>query len=110
MKKLYFAAYYMSMGDIQVVGNKDGLVMKDAIITKEKNSLVFFNVSGEDGERKISRAALNKMRDFGTSIYGLFEKELTKNEICDLIIEKLEERVLETYRVKGALINIQSGS
>ena len=105
---LYFVAYYMPLGDIQRVGNKDGLILKDAQIIREKNNLLFYNIDGELGERKISLAAVNVMRDFGTSVYGLFNYEISKKEALELIIEKLEERVLETYKVKGNIINLIS--
>lgn len=108
LEDLEFVAFYMPLGDIQLTSGKgldNGVIIKNAEPTKMKNGLCFYNIDGEIGERKFKLDNLNKFRDFGTSIYGVFNKNFcTRNEYIQLIIEKLEERVLETYKAKSVLL------
>lgn len=104
-KKLKFVAWYMELGELQRVGEKAGFKFLDAIQTKEKNGLVFYKVDGETGERKNSQATLNMVRDFGTSVYGVFNNDISMKDALELIMEKLEQRILDTQKVKQAVIN-----
>lgn len=104
-RKLRFVAYYMKCGDIQGVANKSGLITNEAKITNIKNGLIFYIIDGETGERKCKSEALNTFRDFGTSIYGIFEpNKMNQKEYLEAIIEKLEERVLEANASKKFLL------
>lgn len=103
--KLTFVAYYMKCGDIQRAANKSGLIINEAKVTKIKNGLIFYIIDGETGERKCKPEALNIFRDFGTSIYGIFEpNKMEQKEYLEAIIEKLEERVLEANASKKFLL------
>ena len=97
-KKLKFVAWYMELGELQRVGEKAGFKFLDAIQTKEKNGLVFYKVDGETGERKTSQVTLNMVRDFGTSVYGVFDEDISMVDALTLIYEKLEQRILETNK------------
>lgn len=99
-KKLKFVAWYMELGELQRVGEKAGFKFLDAIQTKEKNGLVFYKVDGETGERKTSQSALNMVRDFGTSVYGVFDEDISMVDALTLIYEKLEQRIVDTNKVK----------
>lgn len=103
--KLKFIAWYMELGELQKVGEKAGFKYLDAVQTKEKNGLVFYKVDGETGERKTSEATLNTVRDFGTSVYGVFNNDISMKDALELIMEKLEQRILDTQKVKQAVIN-----
>lgn len=96
---MVFIAYYSDMGDLQKVGEKAGLINKLAEVTKEKNGLVFFKVENEEGERKIKQTEINKIRDFGTSLYGLFDTKLSDKEALELISKRLAERISETNNI-----------
>lgn len=100
---LTFAAYYMACGDIQQTAGKDGLVIKKGNITKLKNGLVFYKIDGETGERKANINALNTMRDFGTSIYGIYDEEKTEQEVKILIKNKLAKRLEQSQLVLASL-------
>ena len=99
-KKLKFVAWYMELGELQKVGEKAGFKFLDAVQTKEKNGLVFYKVEGESGERKNSQATLNMVRDFGTSVYGVFDEDISMKDALNLIYEKLEQRIVDTNKVK----------
>lgn len=96
---MLFVAYYVDFGNLPKVGEKAGLVLKEVEVTKEKNGLVFFKAEGETGERKISKNEMNKIRDFGNSLYGVFENNISKKEALDLIYDKLASRILETDNI-----------
>lgn len=105
--KIVFAAWYMQMGEIQLAPGKDGLRIVSGEITKVKNGLIFYKLEDETGERKCSISAIGAMRDFGTSIYGIFNgsvDEINKNVIIDSVIEVLEKRVLGAMQAKSSLI------
>ena len=95
-----FVAYYVDFGDLPKVGEKAGFVCREAVVTKEKNGIVFFKVDGETGERKIKQTELNRIRDFGNSLYGVFEKDLILEEALDLIYISLTSRVTKTENIK----------
>lgn len=99
-----FVGWYMSMGEVQQTVGKDGLIIKTGEVTKVKNGIVFYILEGETGERKCSEKFIDKVRDFGTSIYGVFYSTIDKNIAIDAIIEKLEERVLGCMQAKASLI------
>lgn len=103
-KKLKFVAWYMELGELQRVGEKAGFKYLDAVQTKEKNGLVFYKVDGETGERKSSLATLNTVRDFGTSVYGVFDNDISMLDSLNLILEKLEQRVVDTNKAKKEII------
>lgn len=102
--KLKFVAWYMELGDLQRVGEKAGFRFLDAVQTKVKNGLVFYKVEGETGERKTSEATLNMVRDFGTSIYGVFNDDISMVKALEEIHEKLEQRIVDTNKVKKAVV------
>lgn len=103
-KKLKFVAWYMELGELQKVGEKAGFKFLDAVQTKEKNGLVFYKVDGETGERKNSQATLNMVRDFGTSVYGVFDEDISMIDALNLIYEKLEQRIVDTNKVKKEIV------
>jgi len=103
-KKLKFIAWYMELGELQRVGEKVGFKYLDAVRTKEKNGLVFYKVDGETGERKTSEATINTVRDFGTSVYGVFDNDISMVDALELILEKLEQRILATQKVKNQVL------
>jgi hypothetical protein len=102
-QELTFAAYYMACGDIQQTAGKDGLVIKKGNITKLKNGLVFYKIEGETGERKVKTLTLNLMRDFGTSIYGIYIEEKTEQEFKILIKNKLVKRLEQSNLILASL-------
>lgn len=104
LEDVTFIGWYMPMGEVQQTVGKSGLYIKNGKVTKIKNGLIFYKLEDETGERKCSDKYLDKVRDFGTSIYGVFTSEVSKNEIIDSIIEKLEERVLGCLQAKASLI------
>jgi hypothetical protein len=99
-----FVGWYMSMGEVQQIVGKEGLIIKIGEVTKVKNGVVFYRLDGETSDRKCSEKFIDKVRDFGTSIYGVFYSIVDKNELIDTIIEKLEERVLGCLQAKASLI------
>lgn len=101
---LQFVSFYMECGDIQKTPDKEGLIVKMAEVTKTKNGLVFYRVAGESGERKCSISAMDKFRDFGTSVYGLFTK-ISDQEILEGLVSKLDERIKITEDKKNLLLN-----
>lgn len=104
-EKIQFVSFYMNLGDIQATTGKDGFFFKDGEVTKLVPGYLLYKVDGETGERKCNLKFVNKFRDFGTSIYGVFKTDtMSKKEYLENIIEKLEERVLETYKAKAVLI------
>lgn len=104
--KIQFVSYYMKLGDIQATTGKDGFVFKEAEVTKAKHGYLFYIVDGETGERKCNLKFVDKFRDFGTSVYGVFKPGvMERKDYIEAIIEKLEERVLETYKAKAGLIS-----
>ena len=104
MKKLKFVSYYTKMGSIKGSDDKLGLVIKDTQTTKEFQSLLYFKLDDENFERKISKKDLNKIRDFGTSVYGLFEveenenSEIFKKDTIIKILEVLNQRIETTLK------------
>ena len=99
-----FVGWYMPMGEVQQTVGKEGLIVKLGEVTKVKNGVIFYRLDGETGERKCSEKFIDKVRDFGTSIYGVFYSKIDKNNAIDAIIEKLEERVLGCMQAKASLI------
>lgn len=103
--KIQFVSFYMNLGDIQATTGKEGFSFKEGEVTKLVPGYLLYKVDGETGERKCNLKFVNKFRDFGTSVYGVFEiGTMSKKEYIENIIEKMEERVLETYKAKAALI------
>ena len=78
--------------------------MTSGEVTKMKNGLIFFVLEGESGERKSSEDKLNIFRDYGTSIYGVFNEELTKGDALNGIIKTLEARILQTRDTINKLV------
>ncbi len=99
-----FVGWYMPMGEVQQTVGKEGLIIKTGEVTKVKNGVVFYILEGETGERKCSEKFIDVIRDFGTSIYGVFYSVINKADAIDAIIEKLEERVVSAYQAKSQLI------
>ena len=103
--KIEFVSYYSKLGDIQVTNGKDGLSFKTGEVTKLVPGYILYRVEGEAGERKCNIKFANVFRDFGTSIYGIFNVGfMEQKDYIETIIEKLEQRVLETYKSKSDLI------
>lgn len=107
-QSLVFAAYYMECGNIQKTDGKDGLIIKTVEVTNYKNGLIFYRVDGEMGERKSNIKFLNQFRDFGTSIYGIFE-QISGDEAIDGIVQKMNDRIDETTKAMSALSLIKKG-
>ena len=84
--------------------NKEKLEIKVARLVDIKKDKIFYKVDGEDSTRILVGTALNVMRDFGSSIVGVFNDGQEEEDYINMIIEKLEQRVLEIYRVKSELI------
>ena len=40
------------------------------------------------------------VRDFGTSVYGVFDEDISMVDALTLIYEKLEQRIVDTNKVK----------
>lgn len=102
--KIYFYGNYDLLGEIQATKISEEIVMTSGEVTKMKNGLVFFVLDGEAGERKSSEDKLNIFRDYGTSIYGVFDKELTKGDALNGIIKTLESRILQTRDTINKLV------
>ena len=84
--------------------NKEKLEIKVARVVDIKKDKIFYKVDCEDSTRILVGSALNIMRDFGSSIVGIFNDGQEEEDYINMIIEKLEQRVLEIYRVKSDLI------
>lgn len=84
--------------------NKEKLEIKVARLMDIKKDKIFYKVDGEDSTRILVVSALNVMRDFGSAIVGVFNDGQKEEDYITMIIEKLEQRVLEIYRVKSELI------
>ena len=84
--------------------NKEKLEIKVARVVDIKKDKIFYKVDCEDSTRILVGTALNVMRDFGSSIVGIFNDGQKEEDYITMIIEKLEQRVLEIYRVKSELI------
>ena len=84
--------------------NKEKLEIKVARLMDIKKDKIFYKVDGEDSTRILVGSALNVMRDFGSAIVGVFNDGQKEEDYITMIIEKLEQRVLEIYRVKSELI------
>ena len=84
--------------------NKEKLELKVAQLVDIKKDKIFYKVDGEDSTRILVGSALNIMRDFGSSIVGVFNDGQKEEDYIGMIIEKLEQRVLEIYKVKSELI------
>ena len=86
------------------MGATEKLEIKVARLVDIKKDKIFYKVDGEDSTRILVGTALNVMRDFGSSIVGVFNDGQEEEDYINMIIEKLEQRVLEIYRVKSELI------
>ena len=104
LDKIYFYGNYDILGDIQTTKISEEILMVSGVVTKMKNGLVFFNLYGETGERKISEDKLNIFRDYGTSVYGVFTKKLSKDEVLNRIIKTLENRIIQTHETINKLV------
>jgi hypothetical protein len=102
--KIYFYGNYDSLGEIQTTKITEEIVITVGEITRVKNGAVFFILEGEAGERKNSEEKLNIFRDYGTSVYGVFDKELTKGDALNGIIKTLEARILQTKDTINKLV------
>ena len=94
--KIYFYANYDKLGSIQTTKISDEVICIQGEVSKVKNGLVFFTLENETGERKVTITKLNEFRDFGTSVYGVFDHELNKKEVLESIIEVIEHRIVES--------------
>ena len=102
--KVYFYGNYDALGEIQTTKISEEVVMTAGAVTKVKNGLIFFVLDGETGERKVAEDKLNIFRDYGTSVYGIFEEELTKGAVLNSIIKVLEARILQTRDTVNKLV------
>lgn len=102
--KIYFYANYDKLGELQTSKISEEVVCIQGEVSKVKNGLVFFTLENETGERKVTITKLNEFRDFGTSVYGVFDHELNKKEVLESIIEVIEHRIVESNNTITKLI------
>ena len=102
--KIFFYANYDRLGEIQTTKISDEVVMTTGTVTKVKNGLVFFILDNETGERKITETSMNCFRDFGTSVYGVYETEISKHEALQGMIDVLEARISQTKTTINSLV------
>ena len=102
--KIYFYANYDKLGELQTSKISEEVVCIQGEVSKVKNGLVFFTLENETGERKVAITKLNEFRDFGTSVYGVFDHELNKKEVLESIIEVIKHRIVESHNTITKLI------
>ena len=102
--EIYFYGNYDALGEIQTTKISEEIIMCVGKVTRIKNGIVFFILDGEAGERKSSEKKLNIFRDYGTSVYGVFDHGLTKGDALNGLIKTLESRILQTKDTINKLV------
>ena len=95
-KEIYFMAWYSPLGQLQSVGTKKGYLSKVGKVIKEDDTKIEYRLVGENGLRKLNKNCLNKFQDFGTSVIGIYDTEISEKLALKLIINTLENRLSET--------------
>ena len=107
--KIYFYANYDLLGEIQSTKVSDEVVCAQGEVTKVKNGLIFYTLENETGERKVTVTKLNEFRDFGTSVYGVFDTQLEIHDVLNKIIAVIETRIEDSKKTIMKLKNQYAG-
>ena len=97
--RIYFMAWYGPLGNLQTNGDKKGFYSKVAEVVNEVNEddqFIKFQIEGEGGIRKFEKSSINTFRDYGTSIVGLYDREVKEALALRLISYVLDVRICAT--------------
>lgn len=94
--RIYFMAWYGPLGNLQTNGDKKGFYSKVAEVVKEDDQFIKFQIEGEGGIRKFEKSSINTFRDYGTSIVGLYDREVKEAQALRLISYVLDVRINAT--------------
>ena len=95
--RIYFMAWYGPLGNLQTNGDKKGFYSKVAEVVKEDDQFIKFQIEGEGGIRKFEKSSINTFRDYGTSIVGLYDREVKEALALRLISYVLDVRINATH-------------